>query len=73
MQLIVQDILMTNTPSAAKARHSSSISLCLMCSSYFIFGNLKERKNKYWHRFVSLCALNQSRRAFSVSIPHLFV
>lgn len=47
MQLIVQNIWMANTPSAAKVRHSSSISFCLVWSSYFIFGNFKERKKKH--------------------------
>ena len=44
MKLIVQNIWVANTPSAAKARHSPSISLCLVWSSYFIFRNLKEKE-----------------------------
>ena len=46
MQLIVQDILMANTPFEAKARYSPSIGLCLVRSSYFILGNFKERKKQ---------------------------
>lgn len=53
MQLIVQNIWMANTPSSAKARHSPSIRLCLVWSSYFIFGNLKKgRKKNHWFGFA---------------------
>ena len=82
MQLIVQNIWMANTPSSAKARHSPSIRLCLVWSSYFIFGNLKKGRKKtlVWFRpyryayftcllcAFRLCVFNAVINAFNMRV-----
>lgn len=79
MELIVQNIWMAVTPSAAKARHSSSINLCLEWGSYFIFRNFKGKEKTlvsfrpcgdaflaHLMRTFSLCVFNAVSNAFYV-------